>query len=199
MEKISDILNYGVKDIITLSDIQTQLEFNNLEVDFTIVSTRKYKHPDDIFSLTCYIASYQASRGVEAQQIMLVVRQIEKDFDLRVYYLDSDGPSDNFEAIFEKDGNDLIDRFDVDLHFDSDTLPVTWDKQGQSTFGVECSASESSDVLCKTIATYFTNDDTRGNPHCFIEWTGDKFGGYIEIWYGCEIQNTDIEMFHTKI
>ena len=47
----------------------------------------------------------------------------------------------------------------------------------------------------KTLAEYFTNDDTRGNPHCFVEWTGDAETGYMEIWYGCEIENTDIEVF----
>jgi hypothetical protein len=198
MDNISDVLNYGVGDILTLSDLQTQKEFKKLEVDFTIVETREYKHPNNVFCLTCYIASYQASPDVDAQQIMLIIRQIGGDFDLRVYYLDSDGPSKDFEGIFAQNIDDLVDRFEVVLHFGEDDLGVTWDKQGESNFGIECFSSESQEINCKTIVNYFTNDDTRGNPLCFIEWTGDKLEGYIEIWYGCEIRKNDLEMFHTK-
>lgn len=198
MDNISNVLNFGVGDIITLSDIQTQTEFKKLEVDFTIVETREYKHSEGVFCYTGYIAVYQASPDADPQQIMLVVRQVGDQYDLRVYYMDSDGPSENFGAIISGDGEDLIDRFDVDLHFGEETLPVTWDRQGVTNFGVVCRSSETKHVNCKTIASYFTNDDTRGNPHCFIEWTGDNTGGYIEIWYGCEIRKNDLEMFHTK-
>jgi hypothetical protein len=198
MDNISNVLNFGVGDIITLSDIQTQTEFKKLDVDFTIVETREYKHPEGIFCYTGYIAVYQASPDAEQQQIMLVVRQVGDQYDLRVYYMDSDGLSENFGAIINDDGEDLVDRFEVDLHFNEETLPVTWDRQGATNFGVECRSSETKHVNCKTIANYFTNDDTRGNPHCFIEWTGNSIGGYIEIWYGCEIRKNDLEMYHVK-
>jgi hypothetical protein len=198
MDNISNVLNFGVGDIITLSDIQTQTEFKKLDVDFTIVETREYKHPEGVFCYTGYIAVYQASPDAEQQQIMLVVRQVGDQYDLRVYYMDSDGPADIFEGLFVKEEDDLVDRFEVTLHFDEDHLDVTWDRQGVTNFGIECRSSASKDVNCKTIASYFTNDDTRGNPHCFIEWTGDKIGGYIEIWYGCEIRKNDLEMYHTK-
>jgi hypothetical protein len=198
MDKISDVLNYGVGDILTLSDLQTQIEFKKLDVDFTIIEVRKYKHPEGVFCLTCYIASYQASPEVDAQQIMLVVRQVGGDFDLRVFYLDGDGPSDNFGGVFIENDEDLTDRFEVELHFGEDHLAVTWDKQGQSNFGIECTSTDSEVANCKTLADYFTNDDTRGNPLCLIEWTGDKIGGYVEIWYGCEIRKNDLEMFHVK-
>lgn len=198
MADINDFLGYGVGDIITLSDIQTQKEFNKLEVDFRIIETREYRHPENMFVYTGYIAVYQATPEDEEQQIMLLIRQVGDDFDLHVYYMDNDGPSESFEDLFVEDDDDLVDRFEVDLHFDEESLPVTWDRQGSSNFGIECNSSESEETNVKTISEYFTNDDTRGNPYCFIEWSGDKEGGYIEIWYGCEIRESDIEIFHTK-
>jgi hypothetical protein len=198
MAKISDFLNYGVGDIATLSDLQTQKEFKKMEADFLIIETRKYRHPEGIFTYTGYLMSYKATPEAVEQQIFLLIRQVGDDFDLRVYYLDSDGPSDSFEDLFIEDEDDLVDRFDVTLNFDDTSLEVTWDQQGQSNFGIECDSSESGETNVKTIAEYFTNDDTHGNPHCFIEWTGDKLGGYIEIWYGCEIRESDLEMYHTK-
>jgi hypothetical protein len=198
MAKISDFLNYGVGDIITLSDLQTQKEFKKMEADFQIIETREYRHPEGIFTYTGYLASYKATPEAEEQQILLLIRQVGDDFDLRVFFMDSDGPSESYEDLFVIDEDDLVDRFDVTLNFDDTSLEVTWDRQGQSNFGIECDSSESEETNIKTLAEYFTNDDTRGNPHCLIEWSGDKLGGYIEIWYGCEIRESDIEMYQTK-
>jgi hypothetical protein len=198
MAKISDFLNYGVGDIITLSDLQTQKEFKKMEADFQIIETREYRHPEGIFTYTGYLASYKATPEAEEQQILLLIRQVGDDFDLRVFFMDSDGPSESYEDLFVIDEDDLVDRFDVTLNFDGTSLEVTWDRQGQSNFGIECDSSESEETNIKTLAEYFTNDDTRGNPHCLIEWSGDKLGGYIEIWYGCEIRESDIEMYQTK-
>jgi hypothetical protein len=198
MADVNDFLGYGTGDIITLSDIQTQKEFNKMEVDFKIIETREYKHPENVFVYTAYIATYQSSPDEEEQQIMLLIRQVGDDFDLHVYFMDNDGPSESFEDLFVEDEDDLVDRFEVDISFDDESVEVTWDRQGNTNFGIECSSSESEEENVKTIAEYFTNDDTHGNPHCLVEWTGDKEGGYIEIWYGCEIRESDIEMFHTK-
>lgn len=200
MAGIEELLGYGIGDIITLSDIQTQKEFKLMAVDFKIVETREYRHPEAMYTYTGYIASYQATPEDEEQQIMLLVRLIGDDFDLRVYYMDNDGQSESFETLFVDDDDDLEERFNSALNFDDldDPLPVTWDRQGPTNFGIECDTSESSETNIKTIGEYYTNDDTRGNPHCLIEWSGDKVGGYIEIWYGCEITVNDIEMYHTN-
>jgi hypothetical protein len=198
MKSVSEYIGYGVDDIITLSDIQTQKEFGKTSVDFRITGTRFYEHPGDVFKYTAYVASYQADPESEEQQIMLLIRQVGSDFDIHVYYLDNEGPSENFEELFSEEEDDLVDRFEVSLHFDDSDFPVTWDRQGQSNFGIVCIISEADEPCCKTLAEYFTNDDTRGNPHCFIEWTGDKEGGYIELWYGCEIRLEDVEIFHTN-
>lgn len=196
---VDNFTGFEVDDIITLSDIQTQEEYNKTSVDFRITEVRTYQEPQDVFTYTAYLAEYKPNKD-EEHQIMLLVMQVGNDFELRVYFLDSDGTSDDFGPVFFEEEDDLIDRFDVTLHIDETNYPVTWDKQGSSAFGVEVTSteSESDEPDCKTIAEYFTNDETKGNPHCFIEWTGDKEGGYIEIWYGCEIRNEDVEIFSTN-
>jgi hypothetical protein len=200
MKSINDFIGFEVGDIITLSDIQTQKEFKEMEVDFKIIQTREYRHPNGVFAYTGYIASYQATPEDEEQQIMLLVRQIGDDFDLQVYYMDNEGTSEEFEALFVENEEDLLDRFEVQLHFGEEDLDVTWDRQGPTNFGVNYSSSDDDedDEIIKTLAEYFTNDDTRGNPYCLIEWSGDKVGGYVEIWYGCEITVDDVEIFHTN-
>ncbi len=94
---------------------------------------------------------------------------------------------------------DLVERFEVAMDFDdADSVDVTWDKKDAgSTFGVETTSTEAKRDA-KTLAEYFTNDETHGNPYCFIEWTGDSENGWIEIWYGCEIKPEDLEFFRTK-
>lgn len=196
---IDDFTGFGVDDIITLSDLQTQEEYNKTSVDFRIREVRVYKEPQGVFTYTAYLAEYKPNKD-KVDQIMLLVMQVGSEFELRVYFLDNDGASDDFAPVFAEDKDDLIDRFDVTLNIGDEEYPVTWDKQGSSAFGVETTSTESNsdEPDCKTLAEYFTNDETKGNPHCFIEWTGDKEGGYIEIWYGCEIRNEDVEIYSTN-
>ena len=199
---VSNFTGFHNGDIITLSDLQTQKEFNKMEVDFRIIEVRTYQHPESIYKYTGYLAEYKATPEADPQIIMLLLRQIDSDFDLRVYFMDTDGPTEDEDLMlmFNPLEDDLKDRFDVELFFEADdaVLPVTWDRQGPTNFGIECHSTATGDTNVKTIAEYFTNDDTRGNPHCFIEWSGDKKGGYIERWYGCDITEHDVEIFHTK-
>ncbi|MDD5649803.1 MAG: hypothetical protein PHF86_05185 [Candidatus Nanoarchaeia archaeon] len=195
MKTIKEYLGFGKNDIVTLSDLQTQTEFNMLSVDFIITEVRTYKEPSSYFTYTCYFASYKPSVGDE-QTIMLMVRQIGANFDLRVFYMDSSGPSEDFVPLFDALKDDLIDRFNATLHFGEDDVEVTWDRQGDSKFGIETKSTQSGESDPKTIAEYFTADDSRGNPHCFIEWTGNKLGGFIEVWYGCEVRVDDVELLH---
>jgi hypothetical protein len=188
-----NFLGFRVKDIITLSDIQTQTEYSKLNVDFVITEVRIYKEPSEFFTYTGYLATYKPKPDQE-HNIMLLVREIGDDFDLRVFYLDTDGPSDDFSPLFSPDADDLIDRFEASIHFGEEQIDVTWDRQGDTSFGIESTSTKTQGTDQKTLAEYFTNDETRGNPHCFIEWTGNKIGGYLEIWYGCEIRIEDVEL-----
>ena len=199
---VQNYLGYSVGDMITLSDIQTQSAYNKTSVDFRIIEFREYVQPEGAFKYSAYIAEYKPDKESDPKQIMLMVMQVENEFELRVYTLSMEGTAEDMEPVLDPEEDDLLDRFEVTLNFDdSDDLPVTWDRQGNSAFGVEVFSSSSEDEEepdCKTIAEYFTNDETNGNPHCFIEWTGDKDDGYIEIWYGCEIQPADVELFNVN-
>lgn len=198
--KLQEILNHSVGDIITLSDIQTQIEYKKTNVDFVITEKREYNHPENLFKYTAFIASYDPDKtdDIEAKDIMVLVREIGNDYNLRLFYLDNCGLVENFEPLFCESEDDLIDRFEVDLHFGDENLPVTWDKQDKTNFGIETYSTEFESSQCKTIAEYFTNDDTKGNPHCFIEWSGDKEDGFVEMWYGCDIEIFDVDFYKTK-
>jgi hypothetical protein len=189
---LKDFLGFKVKDIITLSDIQTQTEYSKISVDFVITEVRTYKEPSGFFTYTAYLATYKPKPDQE-HNIMLLVRNVGDDFDLRVFYLNTEGPSEDFSPLFFPDADDLIDRFEVTIHFSDGEVDVTWDRQGDTNFGIESTTTKTQGTDQKTLAEYFTNDEARGNPHCFIEWTGNKVKGYIEVWYGCDIRVEDVE------
>lgn len=240
MKEVTNFKGFGKGDIATLSDIQTQKEFNELSSDFRIIEIRTYREPGGFFTYTGYICEYQGKDNEdEPQQIMILLREMGDDYDLFVYYMDQEGDiaeyqdmitekeveeessdeegeEDTVEIMVDKEfededdtaeedeeddstTEDLMERFEVTLDFGDDgTSDVTWDKKDAgSTFGVESHSTESGSDT-KTLAEYFTNDETHGNPHCLIEWTGDKKKGWIEIWYGCEIRPEDLEIFRTN-
>lgn len=246
---VNDFLGFGVGDMITLSDIQTQFEYDDLNADFKIQEVRRYHEPNDFFTYSAYLCKYKG--GEKEKMVMVLVRQMGADYDLLVFYLDQDGDvseyaihlitgkevkadeegdeedTEEVDSVFDDDGfpeggveggeetdeepeeedsttEDLIDKFEITMNFDKpdangdSEYDVTWDKKDAgSTFGVEFHSTDGGDDT-KTIAEYFTNDENRGNPHCFIEWTGDSQKGWIEMWYGCEIKPEDIEIFRAK-
>lgn len=198
MKTANDFTGFGVGDIITLSDLQTQNEFDELSVDFVVKETRVYTEPNGLFTYHAYLVDSPCED--EEQTLMLLVRESGDAFDILVFYRDQDGDACGYEGLFEDDGQDLLERFEVDLHLPEDKEShVVWDKkQAGSTFGTETDVVDgdgnpSHDI--KTLAEYFTDDDTGGNPHCFIEWTGEADAGWIEVWYGAEIRPEDIEIF----
>ena len=197
-KSIGNLLGFGVGDILTLSDIQTQKEFNELSMDFRIKEVRTYKEPNDIFTYTGYVLDYDPRDGEDPIPLMLIIRQMCDDFDLMLYYLDQEGSMEDFkEHILKSDEQDFKDNFEVTVTFKDKTSDITWDKKAAGTFfGIETTSNSNSDH--KTIAEYITSDDNDGNPFAFIEWTGDHKKGFVEIWYGCQIRLEDAELFHTN-
>lgn len=231
--------NLKVGGVITLSDIQTQKEFGTMSADFRVKEIKTYREPNDIIHYTGYVCDYDSKDREEDQSIMLLVREADKDWDMFVYYLDSDGSAEEMAALIEQidvdpeDAEeeveedeicldedveilddydedeeeveeedeietdfDLVASFDATLHFEDAKLEATFDKKDLgSLFGVEYKSTEDKKGDMKTIAEYYTEDDTRGNPHAFLEWTGDEEKGWIEVWYGCEITKADIEVY----
>jgi len=148
MKKIKNLLNYNVNDIITLSDLQTQKEFGKLDVDFSIKEVRKYVHPEGIFDYTGYIANYQVDEKTEEQKILLLIRRIENDYDIRVYYLDNDGPSENFIPVFSEEYDATVTTdsgsYSVPVEVeDGEVTQVHWPNGGDMTVsGAEISGGE---------------------------------------------------------
>ena len=194
---MKEFLGFNKDDIVTLSDIQTQTDFSEMSADFRIIETRIYREPNNFFVYTGYVINYQPPEE-DPIKMLILIRQVGDASDVMVYFLDNDGAASDFESLFTEDKQDLVNRFDVTMHLKDKESDVTWDKKNdQSTFGVITGSSETGPDQ-KTLAEYITNDDTEGNSHAFVEWTGSVEKGWIEIWYGCEARKEDIEFFHTK-
>ena len=81
-KNVEDFLNFNVDDIITLSDIQTQIAYNMPSVDFKITEVRVYKEPQDAFIYTAYIAIYKPKKGSEKEIMLLILLKIHWIFQL---------------------------------------------------------------------------------------------------------------------
>jgi hypothetical protein len=192
-------LGHNVGDVVTLTDLQTQAEFNQSSVDFKIVETREYKN--DAFHITCYLIS-----GPNEVQYMVMVKKVGEAYDVFVYYLDTDGGLHEdldgktpcpFYALLSPDLKDLTARIEVTVNFkDGTSSDVNWDKQN-TTFPVNYTDSQGLFGLAK-IADYATNSDNHGNNRCFVVWIGDHRTGMIEMWYGCLIKEFEIEIYSVK-
>ena len=207
---INDFSQMSVGDIITLSDLQTQKEYDALSADFKVKEVRFYDEPNGLFNHIAVICNYEnKDKGAEGQDqsIMVLARNFKtvNEFDIFVYYLDMEGEiSGAAEHILNEDGQDLKNRIEVTVYFDDGEVDVTWDKKSLGTvFGVETSIFQTEhreEVIQdnKTIVEYVTNDDMHGNQNAFIEWTGDSVDGWFELWYGCQITPNDVELYDIK-
>jgi len=195
---MDNLLNGQIGDIVSLSDFQTCAEFKSTSVDFRICRVREYNDPEDRFS----IKAYELEGPNEDTPFMLVHKQVGSDCDLFVYYLDTfgelDGDSENpYYNLFTEDQGELLERIEVLVHYDDDEeQDITWDVQDQ-THGVRYEDSEGNEGVC-TLAEYFTNDNNNDNNFCLIDWKGDEDDGEVEMWYGCNIKNTEVELFCPK-
>lgn len=185
-----ELKGYKVGDIMTLSDLQTQMEFDQPSYDFTLIEVRNYKESGGMFEFIGYVVE-----NPDEQKLMLLVRTMGEDYDLMFYYLDQDGDIGDFESLLSEDGDDFIDEFDAEQEIDGKQLKAGFKKKSYGTvFGVEHNSSSDSEETIKTIAEYLTEDEYGGNNHAFIEWSGDNKDGYFELWYGCEFAPHEIEI-----
>jgi len=210
MLDIHKLASHKVGDIVTLSDLQTQIEFNSLKVDFVIDAVRHYNEPSGVFKFTGYVV--HADGKPDEPPYMILIKEVGNAHDVFVYYLDS-----NHEFYVAKDGqppcevmnfvlNDTRDNFrsriECDVAYKEGSTHVVWDLQG-TTFGVKYKESEGvytgdfSDSIV-TLGEFFTNSDNKGNSYCLMDWSGDIDPGFLEIWYGCVIKNHEIEIFSVR-
>jgi hypothetical protein len=196
MLTINDFTGFQKGGIVSLSTSQIMVDFNQLSVDFEIKDVREYTEPNGALHYTGYLLHSHLEADL---MYMLMVRRVGTDFDMILYYLDTEGDvSEAGEIVLSEDGENFQERFDLALtDGDGNTQEVTWDQKGSGTFfGVEFSDGESEDDATKTITEYFTNDDCGGNPHAFLEWSGDCEHGWVELWMGHEVNLTDVQLYN---
>lgn len=195
MIELEDFIDLKKGDIVSLSTTQLISDFNELSVDFEIKDVRTYLEPNGALNYTGYLIHSHLDPDL---MYMLMVRKVGNDFDMILYYLDTEGDvTEAGQVVLTEDGQNFLDRFEMSLT-DTEGNPqeVTWDQKGSGTFfGVEYSDSE--DNGQKTISEFFTNDECGNNPHAFLEWSGDAEQGWVEMWMGHVVNPSEVKIYNT--
>jgi hypothetical protein len=84
---LNDFLGYRVGDMIALSDMQTQTEYNKMSVDHPIRAIRKYTEPNGVFQYIGYVVETPSK-----QQLLILIKAMGKDFEIHIYYMDTGAP-----------------------------------------------------------------------------------------------------------
>lgn len=191
---VADFLGYKVGDILTLSDLQTQEEFKKLSVDFTIREIRTYKEPNEVFTYIGYSITTP-----NKQDLLILVKTMGEAFEVYIFYRDTGEPlaaGSPLLCLLTDDLSDLIVRMGAQVPNEGaeGMHTVTWDRQTVS-HGVQYEDTSDIEGIC-TLGEYFTNDPNGGNDFCLVDWKGDATKGFLEVWYGCKIQNSEITILH---
>jgi len=184
-----------VGDILTLSDIQVIEDYDTINLDLIIKEKRTYKEPDGVFSYTAYIAEPDEK---EPRKYMVMLRQVGDIHDLMIWTLDMEGDVSEFLGhLVTEDGKDLQEHFSLDVEDDKGKdIEVNWLKRNNHTyFGVRTTSTDGADDS-KTVAEYSTVDE-ESNPDTFVEWTGTHKKGWVELWYGHSLHDSDVELTPT--
>jgi hypothetical protein len=193
--------SHKVGDIITLSDLQTQIEFDSLKVDFVVDEVRHYQEPSDLFKYTGYVV--HADGKPDEPPYLILIKEVGEVRDVFVYYLDSshefyvtrDGlpPCDVMEVILNDTKENFRSRIECVVAYKEGSNPVVWDLQG-TTFGVRYHDTKTTEGIV-TLGEFFTNSDNKGNNYCLMDWKGGIDPGFLEVWYGCTVKEHEIEIF----
>jgi len=196
MLTVKDFSGFQIGGVVTLSTVQVIEDFNAMSVDFEIKDVRQYTEPNGSLDYTGYVLHTHLDAEL---MYMLMVRRVGNDFDMILYYLDIEGDvSEAGEIVLDEEGQNFLPRYETVLEAaNGDPQEVTWDQKGGGTFfGVEYSDAESEDDATKTLTEYFTADECGGNPHAFLEWSGDSENGWVEMWMGHEVNSSDVTLFN---
>lgn len=201
--KFEELMQYGEGDIVTLSDFQTQAQFDDTEVDFRIVEVRTYEEPDGAFSYKGYIVTPPDEGEDSNDKYMILLMQCGEVEEIRVYYLDTEDelylPEEDqdecpLHVLIDFDNEGLKERMEAHIETEEGNRDVTWDLQDQ-THGVR--VNDGKNEFLSTLGDYCTIDDNGGNNYCLIDWRGEPEEGWMEIWYGCIIKEHEIEILST--
>jgi hypothetical protein len=185
----------GPGDILKISDLQRQRIYNAFETKMKVLEKRTYRDASRGLTYTCYLAD-----APDEITHMVVVKEVGDQFETFVYYKELEGPACDFEGLFDETKEDLVSispPIEVEERKSlKETTPieVTFKKKSFGTlFGVRMDSHKGGDEELKTIGEYFSEDPCE-NPHCFIEWTGNFSEGFIEIWYGSQVEKHEISL-----
>jgi hypothetical protein len=174
-----------------------------MTVDFPIREVRSYREPNGVFAYYGYIIE---APNATRDQYLVLVKTMKEMFEIYIFFKDAgaSGPLNATSPLlaFFKEAlpppmgfqPDFVDRFEAQVTDQSGIHPVTWDKQ-TSSYGVEFESTVDPSGIC-SLGEFYTGDENGGNNYCLLDWKGDTAKGFIETWYGCRIQNTEIAMFH---
>jgi len=224
IRNLADFVGFRVGDIISLSDLQTQTEYNAMSVDFIIREVRTYSEPNSVF--TYYGYQVEAPNATHDLYLILFKTMQGKTihigsgpgsdvphrrgdepeaFEAYVFFKDTGASGPLFNALegqdpcplmafFNDEKKDFTPRFEAQVTDATGTHAVTWDRQ-VSSYGVDFASTSDGKGLC-SLGEYYTDDENGGNSYCLLDWKGDTTKGYIETWYGCPVKNSEIALFH---
>lgn len=199
---VQELASYRVGDLITLSDLQTQIEASDLAKEFPITQVRKYRHPEGIFEHTGYLID-----GPEDVTYMVLVKTVGQNHEIYVYYIDTEGRLYEAEegdeecplwGLFDENQDELLERIEACVQFgdgEEDYRDVSWDKQDVFN-GVVIDDGETEGVCC--LGEYYTGDENDGNNYCLLDVRGNTDDGYIEVWYGTPIKDHEIDFLRIE-
>ena len=202
IRNLADFIGFRVGDIISLSDLQTQTEYNKMLVDFIIREARTYSEPNSVFTYYGYLVE---APNANHDLYLLLVKTMKEAFEAYVFFKDVGASGPLFTALegqdpcplmafFNDEKKDFTPRFEAQVTDASGVHAVTWDRQ-TSSYGVDFASTTDGKGIC-SLGEYYTNDENGGNSYCLLDWKGDTTKGYIEAWYGCPVKNSEIALFH---
>jgi len=186
-------------DIVTLSDPQTEIIMGGPS-DFEIIEKRTYSH--DLFKIYAYVLS----GAKEEDNLFFMIKVVDGQYDLRVYYLDHGGTKE--EVLGEgwnhwnEDGDSFSLEFIAEMATDEDENSYEKIVFKQKDFGAfydvilhkYIDREGDAEELLTSICEYETEEEIE-NPDVFIEWTGEFKGGWVEVYYGSLIHSSHVEAY----
>jgi len=183
-------------DIVTLSDPQTEVLMGG-PADFEVGEIRVYTH--DFFT----IYAYQLRGNKEDDNLFFMVKVVDGEYDLRVYYLDHGGTQEELleEGWYHwtEDRDAFAQQFVVE-YTDEDSKVSEEVVYRQKSFGpfyktiLKRNISGTTEELVASICEYESEGDI-DNPEVFIEWSGEYNGGWVEVYYGAQLHYSHVEIF----
>ncbi len=186
-------------DMITLSDPQTEVVMDG-PGEFEVKEKRVYTH--ELFKIYAYLLHAEK----DEDDVFLMVKVVEEDYDFRLYYLDHGGTQeeliDEGWGHWSEDGDSFAAEFTVEIptgETEDSFEEITFKEKDFGPFyktilNRYTTPGEDSEELVASIAEYETQEDI-DNQEAFIEWTGEYNGGWVEVYYGSRIHNSQIEVY----